>query len=71
MLEEVWGGKARDKSHYLRIYMASIRRKVEPDPVHPRYFLTSQGSGCSSSPKATAATMSATSLSRSEPGCQP
>jgi two-component system KDP operon response regulator KdpE len=45
VLEEVWGGQARDKSHYLRIYMASIRRKVEPDPVHPRYFLTSPGLG--------------------------
>jgi two-component system KDP operon response regulator KdpE len=45
LLEEVWGAKARDKGHYLRIYMASIRRKIEPDPSHPRYFVTSPGLG--------------------------
>jgi two-component system KDP operon response regulator KdpE len=45
LLEEVWGAKARDKAHYLRIYMASIRHKIEPDPSHPRYFVTSPGLG--------------------------
>jgi two-component system, OmpR family, KDP operon response regulator KdpE len=45
LLEEVWGAKAVNKGHYLRIYMAGIRRKLEPDPGHPRYFVTSPGLG--------------------------
>jgi two-component system, OmpR family, KDP operon response regulator KdpE len=45
LLEEVWGGNARDKTAYLRVYMAGIRRKLEPDPAHPRYFITVPGLG--------------------------
>jgi two-component system KDP operon response regulator KdpE len=45
ILEQVWGPKARGKSYYLRVYMASIRRKLEPDPAHPRYFITAPGIG--------------------------
>lgn len=40
LLEEVWGTEARDKTGYLRVQIRAIRRKVEPDPAHPRYFLT-------------------------------
>jgi len=40
LLEEVWGAEARGKTGYLRVQMRAIRRKVEPDPAHPRYFLT-------------------------------
>ena len=44
MLERVWG--LRDtKSNYLRVFMVGIRRKLEPDPSHPRYFITEPGSG--------------------------
>jgi two-component system KDP operon response regulator KdpE len=44
LLEEVWG--LRDiKTNYVRVFMVSIRRKLEPDPSHPRYFLTEPGSG--------------------------
>jgi len=44
LLEEVWG--VRDaKSNYLRVFMVAIRRKLEPDPSHPRYFVTEPGSG--------------------------
>jgi DNA-binding response OmpR family regulator len=44
LLEEVWG--LRDvKTNYLRVFMVAIRRKLEPDPAHPRYFITEPGSG--------------------------
>jgi DNA-binding winged helix-turn-helix (wHTH) protein len=33
------------KNNYVRVYLASIRRKLEPDPAHPRYFLTEPRSG--------------------------
>jgi two-component system, OmpR family, KDP operon response regulator KdpE len=44
LLEKVWG--LNDvKTNYVRVFMVSIRRKLEPDPAHPRYFLTEPGSG--------------------------
>ena len=43
LLNEVWGPSSAHESHYLRIYMGYLRRKVEPDPVRPRYLLTEQG----------------------------
>lgn len=45
LLASVWGPEAADKTQYLRVYMASIRRKVEPDPSRPRYFVTAPGLG--------------------------
>lgn len=45
VLRAVWGPDAIDKTNYLRVHMTSIRRKVEPDPTHPRYFLTAPGLG--------------------------
>jgi two-component system, OmpR family, KDP operon response regulator KdpE len=45
LLRAVWGPKAADKTHYLRVQMAAIRRKVEPDPARPRYFITAPGLG--------------------------
>jgi two-component system KDP operon response regulator KdpE len=45
LLEEVWGPSYVDNAHYLRVFMAQIRRKFEPDPSHPRYFLTEPGMG--------------------------
>jgi two-component system KDP operon response regulator KdpE len=45
LLEGVWGPKAVSKSHYLRVQLAAIRRKVEPDPARPRYFITAPGLG--------------------------
>jgi two-component system KDP operon response regulator KdpE len=44
LLEEVWG-LADIKTNYVRVFMVAIRRKLEPDPTHPRYFVTEQGSG--------------------------
>jgi len=41
----VWGPQAAGKTQYLRVHMASIRRKLEPNPAHPRYFVTAPGLG--------------------------
>jgi two-component system KDP operon response regulator KdpE len=40
VLRTVWGEGYEDESGYLRVHMASVRRKLEPDPAHPRHFLT-------------------------------
>ena len=45
LLTSVWGPESVDKTQYLRVHMASIRQKVEPDPPRPRYFLTIPGLG--------------------------
>jgi two-component system KDP operon response regulator KdpE len=45
LLEEVWGPKHIDETHYLRVFMASLRRKIEADPARPRYLLTEPGVG--------------------------
>ena len=45
LLRRVWGPGAVGKAHYLRVQMAAIRRKVEPDRTRPRYFITAPGLG--------------------------
>jgi two-component system KDP operon response regulator KdpE len=45
LLKEVWGPQYEDESNYLRVFMAQIRRKLEPDPSQPRYFITEPGMG--------------------------
>ncbi len=40
LLREVWGPQYSSETNYLRVYMAQIRRKLEPDPTRPRYFIT-------------------------------
>jgi len=45
LLTEVWGPAQQHESHYLRVYMAQLRRKLEPDPARPRYLLTEPGLG--------------------------
>jgi two-component system KDP operon response regulator KdpE len=45
LLRGVWGPQAIRKSQYVRVLVAAIRRKVEPDPSHPRYFVTAPGLG--------------------------
>ena len=45
LLQEVWGPKYQEETNYLRLFIAQIRRKLEPDPAHPRYFLTEPGRG--------------------------
>jgi two-component system, OmpR family, KDP operon response regulator KdpE len=45
LLRDVWGPEYHDETHYLRVYMSQLRRKLEPDPAHPRYFITEPGMG--------------------------
>lgn len=45
LLEEVWGANYVDQSHYLRVYMAQLRHKLEPDPTRPRLLTTEPGLG--------------------------
>jgi two-component system, OmpR family, KDP operon response regulator KdpE len=45
LLKEVWGPSHVEDAHYLRIYMAQLRRKLEDDPTQPRYLLTEPGIG--------------------------
>jgi two-component system, OmpR family, KDP operon response regulator KdpE len=45
LLAEVWGPAYRTETHYLRVYMAQLRRKLEPDPSRPRHLLTEPGLG--------------------------
>ena len=45
LLKEVWGPPYTEQAHYLRVYMAQLRRKLEADPARPRYLLTEPGVG--------------------------
>ncbi|HEX3175942.1 MAG TPA: response regulator [Methylomirabilota bacterium] len=45
LLKEVWGPNQIEEAHYLRVYMAQLRRKIEADPAQPRYLLTEPGVG--------------------------
>ena len=38
--QEVWGSADETESHYLQVYIAQLRRKLEPDPAHPVHLLT-------------------------------
>lgn len=45
LLKEVWGPAYAKEGHYLRVYLAQLRRKLEDDPSHPRHLLTEAGMG--------------------------
>jgi two-component system, OmpR family, KDP operon response regulator KdpE len=45
LLLKIWGPKYVDETHYLRQYMAQLRRKLEPNPARPRHLLTELGMG--------------------------
>jgi two-component system KDP operon response regulator KdpE len=45
LLQEVWGPSYESESNYLRVYMAQLRRKLEPEPARPQYLLTEPGMG--------------------------
>ena len=45
LLREVWGPPYADQAHYLHVYMAQLRRKIETDPARPRHLLTEPGIG--------------------------
>lgn len=45
LLQQVWGPGYETETNYLRVYMAQLRRKLEPDPSHPRSLITEPGMG--------------------------
>ena len=45
LLREVWGPGYEKENHYLRVYVAQIRRKLEADPAHPTLIVTEPGLG--------------------------
>lgn len=45
ILQEVWGPQYGEETNYLRVHLAHIRRKLEPDVSRPRYFITEPGMG--------------------------
>src|SRR5262249_42977946 len=40
LLQAVWGSDYGEQSDYLRVFVTHLRKKLEPDPAHPRYILT-------------------------------
>ncbi|WP_055483051.1 response regulator [Sphaerimonospora mesophila] len=50
LLTEVWGTTFIKETHYLRQYLAQLRRKLEPDPAHPVHLITEPGMGYRFSP---------------------
>ena len=45
LLRDVWGPEFTEHTHYLRLYMAQLRAKIEADPAEPRHLLTETGVG--------------------------
>jgi len=45
LLHEVWGANYVEQTHYLRVYMAQLRHKLEQDPTRPRFLITEPGVG--------------------------
>jgi two-component system KDP operon response regulator KdpE len=45
LLREVWGPHLTEESHYLRVFVHQLRRKLEDDPARPKYILTEAGVG--------------------------
>ena len=45
LLTEIWGPEYQTEANYLRVHMAHLRRKLEPDPARPRYLRTEPGMG--------------------------
>jgi two-component system KDP operon response regulator KdpE len=45
LLQEVWGVSQSNRTNYLRVYMAQLRRKLERDPSSPRHLITEPGMG--------------------------
>jgi two-component system KDP operon response regulator KdpE len=45
LLSQIWGNGYEADAHYLHVYVAHLRQKIEPDPAHPRFILTIPGVG--------------------------
>jgi two-component system KDP operon response regulator KdpE len=67
LLTEVWGPGYADASGNLRLYMAQLRRKLEPDPARPRWLLTEPGMGYRFQPGPDETSTDETSTDEGEP----
>lgn len=56
LLAQVWGTGYGTEAHYLHVYIGQLRRKIEPDPAHPRFITTVSGVGYRFNTDAEAAT---------------
>ncbi|MGZ3769622.1 MAG: response regulator [Bdellovibrio sp.] len=45
LLKQIWGASAEDQSHYLRIYISHLRKKIEANPSAPRHIISEPGVG--------------------------
>jgi two-component system, OmpR family, KDP operon response regulator KdpE len=45
LLKEVWGPHAVQEPHYVRVFMANLRKKLEENPSRPSFLITEQGVG--------------------------
>jgi two-component system KDP operon response regulator KdpE len=54
LLQQVWGPAYRTETNYLRVHLANLRRKLEPDPARPRYLITEPGIGYRFQPETSA-----------------
>ncbi|SMC32898.1 response regulator [Sporomusa malonica] len=45
LLKAVWGNAYNEDTHYIRVYIGQLRRKIEDDPAQPRYIITESGVG--------------------------
>lgn len=45
LLKSIWGSACENHSHYLRVYVGQLRRKIEKDPANPRHIITEAGVG--------------------------
>jgi len=45
LLREIWGPQHEEDTHYLRVHMANLRKKLEPAPERPRFLKTDSGIG--------------------------
>lgn len=45
LLKLVWGQNYDEDTHYIRVYIGQLRKKIEPDPMQPRYIITETGIG--------------------------
>jgi two-component system KDP operon response regulator KdpE len=45
ILHKVWGSNYEKESHYLRLFMSQLRKKLEPNPSKPKYLITEPGRG--------------------------
>ena len=54
LLQTVWGPQYERETNYLRVHLAAVRKKLEPEPGRPRYFITEPGIGYRFTPGASA-----------------